>query len=63
MLDAHQLRWTDDFSLSFHVHFHKLLKWLVAVPVTLCAAAILAAPLQDISLSLPSYRRANGEVP
>eukprot|EP00884_Botryococcus_braunii_P005749 jgi/Botrbrau1/15175/Bobra.0149s0040.1 len=63
MLDPNQLRWTDDFSISFHVHFHRLLKWLVAVPLTLCAAAVLAAPLQDISMSLPSYRRVNGELP
>ncbi len=50
---------TDEFSLSFHLHFHKLLKWLVALPPALMAVAVLAATrrMEDDGRpsNLPSY--------
>ena len=38
--DANGLVSTDEFAVSFHLHFHKLLKWLVALPVV-CMAVLL----------------------
>jgi len=32
----------DEFALSFHIHFYRLLKWLVVGPMCLMAAAVLA---------------------
>lgn len=42
MTDAHGLTLVDEFSLSFHVHFHKLLKWVIALPLGLMAAILWA---------------------
>ncbi|GAX73269.1 hypothetical protein CEUSTIGMA_g723.t1 [Chlamydomonas eustigma] len=64
LIDAHGLVFTDEFSLSFHLHFHKLLKWLIALPPILMALAIVSISASskrlgdDIvsgSKSLPSY--------
>ena len=35
----------DDFSLSFHMHYYRLLKWLLAVPFTAAALAVLGMKL------------------
>lgn len=50
MRDRHGILFHDEFSLSFHMHFYKLLKWLVALPVWLTLAAIM---LMGKHLSLP----------
>ncbi|GFH08350.1 uncharacterized protein HaLaN_03296, partial [Haematococcus lacustris] len=49
MLEAHGLALFDEFALSFHLHFHKLLKWLVALPMLLMVAILMAfrAPGDD----------------
>ena len=36
------LRFEDNFSVSFHVHYYRLLKWMVALPFTFMVAAVLA---------------------
>ncbi|KAK9817910.1 hypothetical protein WJX72_004192 [[Myrmecia] bisecta] len=57
MHDEHKMSFEDEFSLSFHMHFHRLLKWLVAVPLTAMAVAVLSmvhAP--NVYESLPSFR-------
>jgi hypothetical protein len=41
LTDANKLQYVDEFSLSFHMHFHRLLKWLIALPLGLMAAAVL----------------------
>ena len=41
--DVNGLTLTDEFSLSFHLHFHKLLKWLVALPPVLMTLALVLA--------------------
>lgn len=41
LYDAHGLHYEDEFVLSFHVHFHKLLKWLIALPVLAMCAVLL----------------------
>ncbi|KIY93696.1 hypothetical protein MNEG_14267 [Monoraphidium neglectum] len=47
LVDANGLHFQDEFALSFHVHFHKLLKYLVALPLLAMAlvALAVAAPL------------------
>jgi hypothetical protein len=42
MVDESGAVFSDEFALSFHVHFYRLLKWLSAAPLVLCAAAALA---------------------
>lgn len=43
LVDPNGLHYIDEFALSFHVHFHKLLKYLVALPLLAMAAVALAA--------------------
>ena len=43
MRDETRLLFVDEFSLSFHIHFYRLFKWLVAAPFGACALALLAA--------------------
>eukprot|EP01025_Chloroclados_australasicus_P065169 TRINITY_DN8844_c1_g1_i8.p1 TRINITY_DN8844_c1_g1~~TRINITY_DN8844_c1_g1_i8.p1 ORF type:complete len:626 (-),score=88.92 TRINITY_DN8844_c1_g1_i8:375-2252(-) len=44
----------DDYSVSFHIHFHRLLKWLIILPFTFMVGAIfLYLPMQN-SENLPS---------
>ncbi|GBF89817.1 hypothetical protein Rsub_02521 [Raphidocelis subcapitata] len=40
--DENRLSYVDEFPLSFNVHFHKLLKYLVALPLLAMAAVALA---------------------
>lgn len=42
-VDAHGQVLVDEFALSFHLHFHKLLKWLIALPPVLMALAVVTA--------------------
>jgi hypothetical protein len=39
--DQFGLKYDDEFALSFHVHFHRLLKWMVALPLLAMSAAVL----------------------
>lgn len=45
MTDEAKTVFVDDFSLSFHMHYYRLLKWLVAVPFTAAALAVLGMKL------------------
>lgn len=53
MTDEHSMIFADEFSVSFHIHFHRLLKWMVAVPFAAMAtvAVLLTTPLD---LGLPT---------
>ena len=42
MATAGGLRFEDNFSVSFHVHYYRLLKWMVALPFTFMVAGVLA---------------------
>lgn len=44
----------DTFSLSFHIHFHRLLKWILAGPFALACLVLLAQNSEGLGLSLPS---------
>jgi hypothetical protein len=57
MADETGQLFVDSFALSFHMHFHRLLKWLVAAPILACAAAVLGLRLEDARSALPSFRR------
>jgi hypothetical protein len=57
MVDERGMVFVDDFALSFHMHFHRLLKWLAAAPFLACAAAVLAMKRDDITAALPSFHR------
>jgi hypothetical protein len=38
------LHFEDEFVLSFHMHFHKLLKWLIALPLlAMASVAVIVA--------------------
>lgn len=55
MWDEHRVAFVDDFSLSFHLNFHKLLKWLVAMPFIAMAVAVLSMRLTAPE-ALPSFQ-------
>ena len=57
MRDGQGQVFEDSFALSFHLHYHRLLKWLVAAPFAACAAALLAAGRGEARPALPSFRR------
>ncbi|KAL4443840.1 hypothetical protein ABPG75_011577 [Micractinium tetrahymenae] len=42
MRDETRLLFVDEFSLSFHIHFYRLLKWLIAGPFIAAGVALLA---------------------
>ena len=61
LTDAHGITVTDSFSLSFHMHFHRLLKWLVAVPLSgACLVVLAMQPRVLEGPVLPSFRRSDG---
>ena len=57
MWDENKITFVDDFSLSFHMHFEKLLKWLVALPFTLAAIVLIALKGNSAIHALPSFSR------
>ena len=60
MRDERGMTFVDDFALSFHMHFHRMLKWLLAAPFLACAAAILSLKFEDFQAALPSFHRSGG---
>ena len=58
MTDEHSMTYSDEFSVSFHIHFHRLLKWMVALPfAAMATVAILLT--SSIDLSLPTLDNGN----
>lgn len=45
LTDSHGQVLVDEFALSFHLHFHKLLKYMVALPPVLMALALVLASM------------------
>ena len=59
MWDEDRVAFVHDFSLSFHMNYAKLLKWLVAVPFTVMSLVIVNVLSQRGKLSstaLPMFR-------
>ncbi|KAH9611995.1 hypothetical protein KSS87_021336 [Heliosperma pusillum] len=56
MLDTNGLYFSDEFSLTFHMYYYKLLKWLVVLPM-LGMFGILVILQPQESMPLPSFSR------
>ena len=63
MVDSNQMVFTDSFALSFHFHFHRLLKWLLVLPFVACAIAVAALPIEQAVAGLPSFMRPSAAAP
>ena len=50
--------YVDEFAQSFHMHFDKLLKWLVALPLLAMGMFLLVLQPDDGGM-LPTLRRAS----
>ena len=48
--------YVDEFAQSFHMHFDKLLKWLVAMPLMVMGMVLLVLQPEEASM-LPTLRR------
>ncbi|XP_020202953.1 protein DEFECTIVE IN EXINE FORMATION 1 [Cajanus cajan] len=56
MVDKNGLYFSDDFSLTFHMHYYKLLKWLLVLPM-LGMFGVLVILRPQGSMPLPSFSR------
>ncbi|KAJ0987858.1 hypothetical protein J5N97_006214 [Dioscorea zingiberensis] len=56
MVDKNGLYFTDEFSLTFHMHYYKLLKWLLVLPM-LGMFGILVILRPQEGAPLPSFSR------
>ncbi|KAG2380768.1 Protein DEFECTIVE IN EXINE FORMATION 1 [Vigna angularis] len=56
MVDRNGLYFSDDFSLTFHMHYYKLLKWLLVLPMLGMFGVLVIFRPQD-SMPLPSFSR------
>ncbi|CAI5508892.1 unnamed protein product [Closterium sp. Naga37s-1] len=59
MEDERRLHFHDEFALSFHIHFYRLLKWILALPLLIMAAALVARSAPDSGPDLPSFSPAS----
>ena len=56
MEDERRLAFHDEVALSFHMHSYRLLKWILALPVLVKAAALVARAAGDVAgPELPSF--------
>lgn len=56
MLDTNGLHFSDEFSLTFHMYYYKLLKWLVLLPMIGMFGVLVILRPQD-GMPLPSFSR------
>lgn len=56
MTDKNKLHFSDEFSLTFHLHYYKLLKWLLVLPMMGMFAVLVILRPQE-SVPLPSFSR------
>ncbi|XP_072994318.1 protein DEFECTIVE IN EXINE FORMATION 1-like isoform X1 [Typha latifolia] len=56
MVDKNGLYFSDEFSLTFHLHYYKLLKWLVVLPMLGMFAVLVILRPQE-GAPLPSFLR------
>lgn len=56
MVDRNGLHFSDEFSLTFHMHYYKLLKWLLFLPLLGMFALLVILRPQE-GAPLPSYSR------
>lgn len=56
MVDKNGLHFSDEFSLTFHMHYYKLLKWLTVLPMLgMFAILVILGPQERAPL--PSFSR------
>ncbi|KAI4353171.1 hypothetical protein L6164_002142 [Bauhinia variegata] len=56
MVDRNGLYFSDDFSLTFHMYYYKLMKWLLVLPMLGMFGVLVILHPQD-SMPLPSFSR------
>ncbi|MBA0713496.1 hypothetical protein Golax_012527 [Gossypium laxum] len=56
MVDKNGLYFSDDFSLTFHMYYYKLLKWLLVIPMLGMFAVLVIFRPQE-AVPLPSFSR------
>ncbi|XP_062166288.1 protein DEFECTIVE IN EXINE FORMATION 1 [Alnus glutinosa] len=56
MVDKNGLYFSDDFSLTFHMYYYKLLKWLLVLPMLGMFAVLVILRPQE-AVPLPSFSR------
>ncbi|CAI9761855.1 unnamed protein product [Fraxinus pennsylvanica] len=57
MVDKNGLYFSDDFSLTFHMYYYKLLKWLLVLPMLGMFGVLVILRPQDAAMPLPSFSR------
>lgn len=57
MVDKHGFYFTDEFSLTFHMHYYRLLKWMVVLPMLGMFFILLWLHPEEGLTSLPSFSR------
>jgi len=56
MVDKNGLYFSDEFSLTFHMHYYKLLKWLLILPMLGMFGVLVILRPQE-GAPLPSFSR------
>ena len=56
MVDRNGLYFSDEFTLTFHMHYYKLLKWLLVFPMLGMFGVLVILRPQE-SMPLPSFSR------
>ncbi|XP_055807363.1 protein DEFECTIVE IN EXINE FORMATION 1-like isoform X2 [Solanum dulcamara] len=56
MVDKNGLHFSDDFSLTFHMHYYKLLKWILVLPMLGMFGVLVILRPQE-AMPLPSFSR------
>uniref|UniRef100_A0A2N9FAV5 DEX1 C-terminal domain-containing protein n=1 Tax=Fagus sylvatica TaxID=28930 RepID=A0A2N9FAV5_FAGSY len=56
MVDKNGLYFSDDFSLTFHMYYYKLLKWLLVLPMLAMFGVLVILRPQE-AMPLPSFSR------
>ncbi|KAH7423955.1 hypothetical protein KP509_12G082900 [Ceratopteris richardii] len=57
MVDKHGFYFTDEYSLTFHMHYYRLLKWMVVLPMLGMLFVLLWLHPEDAISVLPSFSR------
>ncbi|CAK9271598.1 unnamed protein product [Sphagnum jensenii] len=61
MVDKNGLYFSDEFALTFHLHYYRLLKWLIVFPLLGMVGVLLVIQPQD-SAPLPSFSRSRHQL-
>ncbi|KAF7143171.1 hypothetical protein RHSIM_Rhsim05G0205700 [Rhododendron simsii] len=56
MVDKNGVYFSDEFSLTFHMHYYKLLKWLLVLPMLAMFGVLVILRPQE-AMPLPSFSR------